>query len=119
MKESPFIYFIKRYWRLIACFVLIVILGKIDAVTYFVGPVFYLVELALSAAVAAVLLRHIALRRTLDEYVNDRLQPDGTTSSAFARAWQALADSDKIKWSLIVLSVFFIGCCLIAASIAK
>ncbi len=114
-----FISFVKRYDRLLILFVAMVLLAKSDSITYFVGPIFYLIELTLGATVSALLMRHLFFRRTLDAYTRDRKQIDGKWESDFLCHWKLLAPATKIWISIIVAMTLFLGCCLIAASIAK
>jgi hypothetical protein len=60
--------FLRRYWKLLIVFVAVVLISRLDQVTYFVGPVFYLVEMAVASIVAALFVRHIFFTKTLDAF---------------------------------------------------
>jgi hypothetical protein len=114
--------FLKRYWKLLIVFVILQVLGKIDAVTYTVGPIFYLIQMGVSAVVVALFIRHAFYTHTLDAFSQQGAKDPATgkpLASDFENAWLGLEPSERLKWSLIMMAVFFLGICHIAASLAK
>lgn len=108
--------FLKRYWKLLIVFVILVLLGKVDQVTYFVGPIFYLVEMLIGSIVAAIFVRHAFFTQTLDAFSQQGL---GGIPSDFENAWLKITEEQRLRLSLFMLAVFFLGACWIAASLAK
>lgn len=108
--------FLKRYWKLLLVFVALVLLGKVDQVTYFVGPIFYLIEMTVGATVSAVFVRHVFYTKTLDAFSQ---QGEGGAPSDFENGWLGLTPTERVKYSLFMVAVFFLGACWIAASLAK
>jgi hypothetical protein len=120
MKISPLflLSFLKRYWPLLLLFVSLVLLGKIDQVVYFVGPLFYLIQLVVGVMVAVLLGIHVVFRQTIDPM----LEPDPaseTGESFFGRTWATLTSRDKIWLAFITICVLTLSFSIIAASIAK
>lgn len=119
MKEpkKPFliISFLWRYAALVIVFIALAALSRFDQVTYFIGPVFYVVQLVVTCALASLFARHLFMRSTLDEYAID--PPSGP--SDFVKDWRALDPRTKIILSVIVIVAFYLGAALIAANLAK
>jgi hypothetical protein len=115
MKPTFFFSFVRRYAPLVIINVLLVALGRIDRVTYFVGPAFYVLELMFLVLLGVLFLRHTFMRRTLDEYAVD--PPDG--ESRLVKEWRLLDPAERVKWTMVFICVFYLGGCLIAAAIVK
>ncbi len=114
-KPTLIVSFVRRYWPLLIIFVALVILGRIDQVTYLVGPIFYLIEMMVACMVAAAFAKHIFWRSTIDAYTEDDV--DG--HSQFFKEWNALNPDLRVVLTLFIMAVLFIGAALIGASIAK
>lgn len=120
MKPLFILSFLKRYWKLLVFFVAIEALRHVDAVTYTIGPVFFLVELVVGAITCALLVRNLFMRNTLDHYNQPYIKrANGRSVSEFYMDWEKLEPYQKVFLSLMVLMCFFLGACWIAASIAK
>lgn len=115
-QSSPLLIFsfLKRYWFLNALFVLLVIAGHYDECTYFVGPLFYLIEIAIGILTVTLFLKHVGFRKTLDTFTWE----EGGTSP-FIRAWEALPDREKLYITLAVHATMFVGISWVAANIVK
>jgi hypothetical protein len=110
--------FIKRFWPLLILFISLVLLSKIDQVVYFVGPLFYLIELVVGVMVAVLLGLHIVFRQTIDPMLE--IDPASQQErSFFGEIWQTLPKADQLKWALVVICVLILSFSIIAASIAK
>lgn len=107
--------FVKRYARLLILWAIFVILGRLDELVLWCGHVFYIVELVLSCIVSALFIRHIFFRSTVDAFSLE----DDNNVSPFRRTWDAIPVEDKLKYSIFIIAVFYLGACWIAASIAK
>lgn len=120
MKLNPLflLSFLKRYWPLLLLFVALVLLGKIDQVVYFVGPLFYLIQLVVGVMVAVLLGIHVVFRQTIDPMLE--VDPTSSTGeSFFARTWATLASREKMWLAFITICVLTLSFSIIAASIAK
>lgn len=114
--------FLKRYWKLLIVFVVLNILGHIQAVTYTIGPIFYLIQMGVGAIVVALFIRHAFYTLTLDAFSQQGAVDPVTGKprpSDFENAWLGLEPAERLKWSLIMIAVFFLGMAWIAASVAK
>jgi hypothetical protein len=100
---------------LLIIWALFVIGGQIDAVVFFFGHVYYIVELTFSCFIAALFIRHMVFRRSIDYYCTE---PPGA-DSYFIRDWNGLDPSLKVVLALTTFLVLFLGACWIAASVAK
>ncbi len=110
--------FFRRYWKLLVVFVVLVLLGKLDQVTYFVGPLFYLIALGVGVAVVALLIKHMVFKHTLDAFTEDN-PGNANGQSDFVIAWNALDAATRVKYTLYMLMALFLALSWIAASIAK
>lgn len=99
----------RSYWRSILLFIALVILGRIDAVVYAVGPLFYLVQMLVGCMIGATFIQHILFRSTVDNYAEQSLVGD----------WNNLEPTEKVVLSIVVICVLFLGAAYIAGNIAK
>jgi hypothetical protein len=110
--------FIQHYSSLLVLFVVLVVIGRIDAITYFVGPVFFLIELLVGCMVGAAFIKHVFWRSTVDTYTQNL--DEGT--SEFVTHWTKMSVSNpdlKVALTIFLMAVLYFGACIIAASIAK
>jgi hypothetical protein len=117
-KPTFILSFLSHYSSLLVVFVVLVILGRWDAVTYFVGPVFYLIEMMVACMVAAAFIKHAFFRSTIDTYTQN-LDEGG---SEFVQHWNAMSKTNpdlKVALTVIVICVLFLGAALIGANIVK
>ncbi len=113
--KPTFFNFVRRYLRLIVFWVILVALGRFDALVLWFGHVFYILELVFSCVVVALFARHMFFRKSVDAF---SIEPPGEQST-FQRAWDMLPINDKLKYAFATIIAFYLGACWIAASIAK
>lgn len=113
--EPNFLNFIRRYLRLLIIWTLLVIGGQIDAVVFFFGHIYYVVELVFSCVIAALFARHLFLRKSIDAYSIEPAEGD----SDFVRDWKTLDPGLKVTLAIITFLILYLGACWIAASVAK
>lgn len=106
---------VKRYWKALLLLLVIEAGRHVEKLLYFIGPAYFLFELVVASIVAALMVRNMFMRDTLDAYVNH----EAGDTSLFVKEWDQLQPNERIAWSLIVICVFFLGACWIAASLAK
>lgn len=107
--------FIKRYWQLHIVFILLVLVGKVDQIVYFVGPLFYLLQLCVGVAEAVLLVKHMIFKYTIDAFTQDGVNGE----SPFQLAWSKISDDIKVKYVIYCVLAFTLAFSWIAASIAK
>ncbi len=118
MKKPIFLLsFIRQYWPLLLVFVALTTVSHYDVVTYFVGPIFYLLNLVVAAIVGALLTKHVCFRRSLDAYTQKK-DADGMTYQ-FVREFWAMEPAARVKLTVYTILALFLGAAWIAASIAK
>lgn len=118
LKKPIFILgFLAGYWRMLLLFVCFVVVGRIDAITYFVGPVFYLLEMIIGCMVAASFAKHIFYRQSIDAYTQASVNDNADT--LFIVEWRNLSPECRVRYTVIVMCVLFLGASLIAANLAK
>lgn len=113
--KPTFLNFIRRYLRLLIIWTLLVIGGQIDAVVFFFGHIYYVVELVFSCVIAALFVRHLFLRKSIDAY---SIEPDKGDSD-FVRDWKLLDPGLKVTLAVVVFIGLYLGACWVAASVAK
>jgi hypothetical protein len=110
--------FIQHYSSLLVLFVVLVVIGRIDAITYFVGPVFFLIELLVGCMVGAAFIKHVFWRSTVDTYTQNL--DEGTSEFVVHWAKMSVSNPDlKVALTIFLMAVLYFGACIIAASIAK
>lgn len=122
MKINPLflLSFVKRFWPLLLLFVSLVLIGKVDQVVYFVGPLFYLIQLVVGVMVTVLLGLHIVFRQTIDPMLEVNPDPANTEGlTFFAQTFRMLPKADQLKWAFIIICVLIASFSIIAASIAK
>ena len=110
MKNIPFLTYLLRYWLLLVALIAALLLSLNEAAFQHAGALVYLPVLALGAAVAATLVTHLWFRQTIDADTHD-----GT----FLAQWQALDARTRVILTVAFRAAVFLGCCLIAAALAK
>ncbi len=108
--------FVRRYWPLLLIAVTLEFLGHIKQVVYVVGTGFFHLEAMINSIVFAAFIKHTFFRWTLDAYTESENPGE---APSFIVDWNKLEGPAKIKYTLIVLCVLFLGSAWIAASLAK
>lgn len=109
-KPIPILSFIRRYWLIILFAHLFMALCLNNTIFTYVGAPLYILPVSTIALMLALFLRHIFYQQTLDADAAD---------DTFVREWRALSSEKRQILTCIYTCVFFLGVCLIAASIGK
>jgi hypothetical protein len=117
IKKPVFILsFFRIYWPLLIVFAGFTALGRWDRLVYFIGPVFYVLNLLLAALVGALFIKHVCFRASIDAYTQKK-DDDGIYS--FAREFFALPPEQRVFLTIATVVCLFLGACWICAAIAK
>jgi len=107
MKNNP-ISFLQRYWALLTVFVVTFLISWTDFAFGVAGSLVYLPVYGSGATIAALVIRHIFFKNTLDQDAHNGF---------FVDEWKKLGPRERIYANLVVMSVLFIGMCMIAAAL--
>lgn len=120
MKIHPWFLFsfVTRFWPLILLFIGLVIMGKFDQIVFFVGPLFYLIQLVVGVMVSVLFALHIVFRQTIDPMLESN-PVNASGNSDFVVAWATMPKAEQLKWAIIIICVLTLSFSIIAASIAK
>jgi hypothetical protein len=110
MPNIPILTYLTRYWLLLLATALAILLSLWEPGFQRVGALIYLPALTLGAAVASTLCTHLWFRESVDKETHD-----GT----FLAEWRSLPAETRVGLTILLRVGFFIGCCIVAAALAK
>ena len=108
MKTPRLINYLKRYWILLVLWLASSAAVWTNVTFLMLGTVLYVPFLALAAFLIALLIRNVFNTDTTDA---------DSDSGRFAREWNEISVERRVTLTVVQILVYFLGTCLIAASI--
>ena len=108
--KIPVVSFLIRYWKLLIAAALLVWFTRNGSAFESFGAMIYGPGQTFLALLVAMLSRHLFFAQSADTDA-----ADGT----FVKLWRALPDNQRVLYNVVILCVFFLGACIVFASVSK
>jgi hypothetical protein len=109
MKPKFILSYLSRYWELLLLLAVAAVAALSNTLFQILGTIVYVPVLVLAAAASALLVRHLVFRNTLDDFAHNY----------FIDTWRPLDNKLKLIITLAVLSVIYLGACIIASGLIR